>query len=53
MYQLISSTLITHLPTAFVFGMLLLNNIVFGYILMSDCFFKSEESHENNELKSY
>lgn len=53
MYQPTSSALIAHLPIAFVFGMLLLNNIVFGYILMSDCFLKSEEPQENNELKSY
>lgn len=51
MYQLTTSTIIAYLPTAFVFGIILLNNIVFGYILMSDCFFKSDDNQEINKLK--
>jgi hypothetical protein len=43
-YQLIVTNLLSHLPIAFLFGIIILNNIVFGYILMSDCFLKSDES---------
>jgi hypothetical protein len=50
MYELTISNIISHLPTAFVFGTILLNNIVFGYILMSDCFLKPDEL---NDLEKY
>jgi hypothetical protein len=44
-YQTIIATVIPYLPTIFVFGTIILNNIVFGYILMSDCFLKSFEPY--------
>ena len=34
-------TICTHLPSAFIFAMLLGNNMLFGYILASDCFCKT------------
>ena len=49
-HQLIITNTIFNLSTTFVFGTIILNNIIFGYILMTDCFFKSTE---NNALKKY
>lgn len=46
MPQPTTSTIISHLPIAFLFGMILLNNIMFAYILMSDCFLKTNENLE-------
>lgn len=44
-YQMSITNIISYLPIAFVFGTIILNNIVFGYILMSDCFLKSSETN--------
>lgn len=44
-YDAIIFTIISHLPNAFVFLTIILNNIIFGYILISDCFSKENDEY--------
>ena len=49
-YQINISDIISHLPIAFMFGTIILHNIIFGYILITDCFFNSKETDELEHL---
>ena len=45
------TNLIFNLTSTFVFGTIILNNIIFGYILMTDCFLKPIEPDPLENIK--
>ena len=49
--QLTITNLISNLSSTFVFATIILNNIIFGYILMTDCFLKSTEPDPLENIK--
>jgi hypothetical protein len=42
--------IISHLPIAFLFGTIILHNMIFGYILITDCLFNEKENDELEHL---
>lgn len=47
-YSITLHDILSHLPNAFMIGMIVGYNLLFGYILFSECFCKPNT--ENNEL---
>jgi hypothetical protein len=48
--QITMTDIIPHLPIAFLFGTIILYNIIFGYILITDCLFNDKENYELEHL---
>ena len=48
--QITMTDIIPHLPIAFLFGTIILYNIIFGYILITDCLFNDKENYELENL---
>lgn len=44
LYQTTVVDIIPHLPIAFLFGTIILHNIIFGYILITDCLCSDKEN---------
>lgn len=48
--QITMADIIPHLPIVFLFGTIILYNIIFGYILITDCLFNNKENYELEHL---